>query len=90
MLCGLSAQIAGYDVIVVGDHVFVSENSRPVAATEVKGLGEFMGKAGDLRVGWGQFDDFEVIYLYDRRDHNFGYAVNLQIDYFSEWGYAPF
>ena len=32
----------------------------------------------------------EVIYLYDRGDDNFGYAVNLQYEDFSEWGYAPF
>jgi hypothetical protein len=32
----------------------------------------------------------DVIYLYDKGDHNFGYAVNVQDPYCSEWGSAPF
>ena len=35
-------------------------------------------------------DDVEVIYLYDRVDDCFGYAVNLDWPDGSEWGYAPF
>jgi hypothetical protein len=47
--------------------------------------------AKELRLGWGQFeDDAEVIYLYDKDDACFGYAVNLACDWSSEWGYAPF
>ena len=34
--------------------------------------------------------DFEVIYLYDKADGNYGYAVNLQDPMCSEWGSAPF
>ncbi len=57
----------------------------------MEGLGAFVERAKDLRTGWGQFPDgMEVIYLYDRGDDNFGYAVNLQREDFSEWGYAPF
>lgn len=51
-----------------------------------------MKKAKNLRLGWGQFQDDgdEVIYLYDKQDGNFGYAVNLDDPHCSEWGYAPF
>lgn len=42
-------------------------------------------------IGWGQFPDgAEVIYLYDRDDNNFGYAINLDAPDCSEWGYSPF
>jgi hypothetical protein len=57
----------------------------------VRGLGRFATAARDLRLGWGRFpDDAEVIYLYDRADACFGYAVNLDWPDGSEWGYAPF
>ena len=37
-----------------------------------------------------QFSGGTSIYLYDKADANFGYAVNLQFPWCSEWGYAPF
>ncbi len=44
-----------------------------------------------FRLGWGRFPDgAEVLYLYDRDDGGFGYAVNLTMPDCSEWGYAPF
>ena len=44
-----------------------------------------------FRLGWGRFPDgAEVLYLYDRDDGGFGYAVNLTAPGCSEWGYAPF
>jgi hypothetical protein len=62
------------------------------AGQTVPGIAEFMEKAKDLRLGWGQFPDDgdEVIYLYDKGDSNFGYAVNMDDPQCSEWGYAPF
>jgi hypothetical protein len=57
----------------------------------VEGLSRFATAARDLRLGWGRFaDGAEVIYLYDRADDCFGYAVNLDWPDGSEWGYAPF
>jgi len=61
-----------------------------LAYEEVKGFGDFIGKAEDLRIGWGQLPDSEVIYLYDKDDDNFGYALNITDEELSEWGYAPF
>ena len=56
------------------------------------GLGRRGGAARPgFRLGWGRFPDgAEVLYLYDRDDDNFGYAVNLTSPTCSEWGYAPF
>jgi hypothetical protein len=57
----------------------------------VPGITDFVRKAKDLRLGWGEFPDGdEVIYLYDKGDENFGYALNLDAPQCSEWGYAPF
>lgn len=56
----------------------------------VDGLKSFMEKGKDIRIGWAEFPDFEVIYVYDRGDDNFGYALNIHDDTLSEWGYAPF
>ena len=58
----------------------------------VPGIAAFVKKAKRLTFGWGQFPDDgdEVIYLYDREDGNFGYAMNLDDPGCSEWGYAPF
>lgn len=44
-----------------------------------------------MALGWGIFPDgMEVIYYYDKSDANMGYACNLDCDWCSEWGYAPF
>ena len=62
-----------------------------VARSRVEGLGRLVAAANDLKLGWGQFPDgAEVIFLYDKADACFGYAVNLACDWCSEWGYAPF
>ena len=88
---GTGSHIAGYDVFLSGDTVTVLNDDGVVTRQTVAGLGAFVAKAKDLRTGWGEFPDgMEVIYLYDRGDDNFGYAVNLQSEDFSEWGYAPF
>ncbi len=88
---GTGSHIAGYDVFLSGDTVTVLNDEGVVTRRTVAGLGAFVTNARDLRTGWGEFPDgMEVIYLYDRGDDNFGYAVNLQVEDFSEWGYAPF
>jgi hypothetical protein len=56
----------------------------------VDGLKSFMEKGKDIRIGWAKLPDFEVIYVYDRGDDNFGYAFNITDETLSEWGFAPF
>jgi hypothetical protein len=89
--CGL---INEYFVIVGTDNVVsvFGDAMQPRARETVPGLNDFVRKAGNIRIGWGQFPDDgdEVIYLYDSEDDKFGYAVNLDDPQCSEWGYAPF
>ena len=90
---GISGHVGEYDVFLSGDTVRVIEDRSPPSVDvtrEIDGLGEFVGDAEALRLGWGGFPDFEVVYLYDAGDRNFGYAVNLDSPMLSEWGYAPF
>ena len=70
--------------------MYRKERAKPLATEKPKGLAEFLGKAKDLRLGWAELEGGdEVIYLYDKGDGNFGYAVNLDSPQCSEWGYAP-
>jgi hypothetical protein len=85
-----SGVIGGYDVLIAGDAVTVLRDGAIVTRQTAPGLGRFVGRARDLRLGWAMFRDFDVVYIYDKADHNFGYAVNLVVEHFSEWGYAPF
>ena len=86
-----SGHINGYDVYLAGDTVTVLDDEGIVTRQTVDGLGAFIDHANALRTGWGQFPDgMEVLYVYDKGDDNFGYAVNLQDEHGSEWGYAPF
>lgn len=88
---GVGGTINGYGVLVLGDTVVIERDGEEIARTTVEGLGRFATTARDLRLGWGVFpDDEEVIYLYDKGDGCFGYAVNLDWPDGSEWGYAPF
>ena len=90
-LIAQSGHIGGYEVFLSGDTVSVLDDEGIVAKRAVPGLGAFVERAKEFRLGWGQFPNgMEVLYLYDRGDDNFGYAVNLQREDFSEWGYAPF
>lgn len=41
------------------------------------------------RVSLDQFPSVEVDYLFDLAQEGYGYAVNLQVPPFSEWGTAP-
>jgi len=87
---GIAGTVNGYGVLVVGDTVVVSRDGEEIARRTVDGLGRFATAAKDLRLGWGRFPDgAEVIYLYDRADDLFGYAINLDWPDGSEWGYAP-
>jgi 3-dehydroquinate synthase class II len=90
---GFSGETAGYEVIVTGNHVHVLRDGNIIASQQdtISNLGAFVGKAKELRLGWGRFEDgMEVIYIYDKGDDFFGYALNLHFPDFSEWGYAPF
>lgn len=70
-----------------GDRLLRRRRPEPL---RVDGLGKFIQDHGDhLRLGWGRLPDFEVLYLYDRRD-SFGCAINVDDPELSEWGYAPF
>jgi hypothetical protein len=86
--------VRSYTLYIVGQEVEVYKGAELVTMQAVR-LGidhfkEFLVNAKDLKLGWAELPDFEVIYIYDRADHNFGYAVNLQDLHLSEWGYAPF
>jgi hypothetical protein len=75
---GVGGTINGYGVLVVGDLVVIERDGTAITRRTVDGLGRFVTGARDLALGWGQFpDQMEVIYLYDKDDACFGYAVNL-------------
>lgn len=79
--------IAGQEVEVWSDTELVTMQAVRLGIEHFKG---FLANAKDLRIGWAEFPDFEVIYLYDKGDDNFGYAINLSDITCSEWGYSPF
>jgi hypothetical protein len=88
---GIGGSINGYGVLVLGDTVIVERDGTEIARETVDGLGRFATTAKDLRLGWGRFpDEMQVIYLYDKADDGYGYAVNLDWPDGSEWGYSPF
>ena len=70
--------------------VYVQKGTTFITQQKITKLKSFLQKAKDLRFGWAKLPDDEVIYLYDKADENFGYAVNLYDPHCSEWGYAPF
>ena len=86
----ISGHIKDYDVLVVGDVVTVLDRRQVVTQQRVARLAAFITRAKAFKLGWAKLPDCEVIYLYDKADGNFGYAVNLQYASCSEWGYAPF
>ena len=86
----ISDHIKDYDVIIAGDAVTVYDVWKVVTKQQVNGLGAFVRRSKDFKLGWAMLPDCEVIYLYDKADNNYGYAVNLQFPSCSEWGYAPF
>ena len=46
----------------------------------------------DLQIRYGLVEDMTILWVYDNRPRqgNLGYAFNLDVPYFSEWGTAPF
>ncbi len=66
------------------------QNGWEITRQHVRKLKSFVHRAKMLRFGWAKLPDDEVIYIYDKADDNFGYAVNLCDPNCSEWGYAPF
>jgi hypothetical protein len=90
-----SGNIKGYDIIVGNGFIWVGENAgRKAQVHRVPNYGtdilDLMRRPG-AALGWARMpDDEEILYFYDKNDDNFGYALNLDTDYFSEWGYAPF
>jgi hypothetical protein len=88
---GLVATIAGYEILIVGDTVVVSQtdDDRIVTTQRVAGLAQFVRAARELRVTLAAFPAFEVVYIVDLAQQSYGYAVNVQVPAFSEWGYAP-
>jgi len=83
--------VAGFDIFVAGDVVTVMLGKEIVTKQEGNGLGKWLaGHQGHVSLGWAETEDFNIIYLYDKADGNFGYAVNVEAPDCSEWGYAPF
>jgi hypothetical protein len=60
-----------------------------VTTQDVQHLARFTRQARELRVALVQFPDFEAVYLFDLAQDGYGYAVNIQVPSFSEWGTAP-
>ncbi len=92
-----TSTVNGYTVLIeyASEHIVVFKSDGMTfdlrTGQTVPEIAEFVTKAKDVRLGWGEFPDGdEVIYLYDKADNNFGYAVNLDAPQCSEWGYAPF
>ena len=90
---GSAGRVAGDDVLILRDAVIVTDADGtrhfpvPDYGTAISDLAARSG----FRLGWGRFPDgAEVLWLYDRDDGGFGYAVNLTAPDCSEWGYAPF
>lgn len=84
-------KVNGFNVLLSGDCVSVSFKDKTlVKSRHVENLAKFLEKAKQLKLGWAKTADFNIIYIYDKKDDNFGYAVNLEAQDLSEWGYAPF
>jgi hypothetical protein len=86
IICG---HIRTYDVFITEKSVVVLDEERIVTRQQID-MSKFLKGAKEIKLGWASFADFEVIYVYDKTDDYFGYAVNLQDPSLSEWGYAPF
>jgi hypothetical protein len=86
---GLVAEIADYEITILGDTVTVTyrdaERASEIVTTQrVTSLARFVERARELRVALAQFPDFEVVYLFDLAQDGYGYAVNLQVPTCSE------
>ncbi len=91
---GRSGHIAGYDVMILDDHLVATHDATgrhwrhdvPNYGTAISALASRPG----FRTGWARTDDDEILFFYDRDDGGFGYAWNVTHESSSEWGYAPF
>jgi hypothetical protein len=88
----LSGHIADYDVLIVGNKVAVLNEEGLVTDVEVPSPESFakIVASPKLMLGYAKVEDMEIIYIYDKAQDNFGYAINLDVDYFSEYGFSPF
>ena len=57
--------------------VLVLKDGQNITKQHVRKLKSFVERAKALRLGWAKLPDDEVIYIYDKADENFEYAVNL-------------
>lgn len=85
----------GYDLFVVGDTLTIinGDGSGEPRQFAMQRFDDWVHQPPErmIAVGWGQLpDDREVIFLYDKTDDNYGYAVNLGAPDDSAWCYAPF
>lgn len=96
---GLAGTIGDYEFVVIGDVFTVWRvDGSPIRSGverithEIPSWQAWVGKrVRQISVGWGKFpDDAECLYLYDKKDGYFGYAINLDCDWCSEYGTAPF
>lgn len=60
---GLSGHIKHFDVFIAGDTVAVVTKQGIEARRKVEGLGEFVKKARDSRLGWACTEDFNALIL---------------------------
>lgn len=88
-------EVKGYIVHITSNHIkvynaageIVVHEDVPNYGTDILDIATRQYSA----MGWGQFPDGdEVIYVYDKADGNFGYALNIRYAPNNEWGYAPF
>jgi hypothetical protein len=91
---GRAGHVAGWEFLIApGDDILATNGDRVIRHTPKNygtSLLELMSRP-TAAVGWARMpDDMEILFFYDKGDDNFGYALNLDVDYFSEWGYAPF
>jgi hypothetical protein len=88
--------VNGYGVNLIDQNLEIYKKGELVTIQAVRlgaeELVKFLKTAKDVHLGWAQLQDDgdEVIYIYDKADDYFGYAINLNDRTCSEWGYAPF
>lgn len=91
---GKGGHIAGHDVFIKADTIIVLTADGRSVAHPVPNYGTAihdLARRSGFRLGWARMeDDAEILFFYDRDDDNFGYALNLNYEWCSEWGYAPF
>ena len=90
----LIATLADLQIVIIGrtfivmapDATYTIEVPCYGAGTD---FGTFVARPG-ISLMWATFPAGErVVYCFDPRDGNFGYAFNLDAPQDSEWGYAP-